>query len=78
VLALDQAVRNVVDWTGSGVAEACRMASEVPARLLGLRSKGRLAAGFDADLVLLDDSLHVRATFREGRPVYSRGPEAAS
>jgi N-acetylglucosamine-6-phosphate deacetylase len=70
VLALDQAVRNVADWTGSGVAEACRMASEVPARLLGLRSKGRLAAGFDADLVLLDDSLHVQATFREGRRIY--------
>jgi N-acetylglucosamine-6-phosphate deacetylase len=70
VLALDQAVRHVVDWTGSGVAGACRMASEVPARLLGLRTKGRLAAGFDADLVLLDDGLQVRATFREGRRIY--------
>jgi N-acetylglucosamine-6-phosphate deacetylase len=46
------------------------MASEVPARLLGLRTKGRLAAGFDADLVLLDDRLRVRATFREGRRIY--------
>ena len=75
VLALDQAVRNVVDWTGSGPAEACRMASEVPARLLGLRSKGRIAAGCDADLVLLDGSLHVQATFREGRLVYARDPD---
>jgi N-acetylglucosamine-6-phosphate deacetylase len=72
VLTLDQAVRNVADWTGSGAAEACRMASEVPARLLGLRTKGRLAAGFDADLVLLDGSLRVQATFREGRRIYSR------
>ncbi len=78
VLALDQAVRNVVDWTGTGVAEACRMASEVPARVLGLPCKGRIAAGFDADLVLLDDGLHVRATFREGRLLYSRAPAAAS
>jgi N-acetylglucosamine-6-phosphate deacetylase len=46
------------------------MASEVPARLLGLRSKGRLAVGCDADLVLLDDALRVRATFREGRSLY--------
>lgn len=76
VLALDQAVRNVVEWTGCGVAEACRMAGEVPARLLGLRSKGRLAAGFDADLVLLDDDLAVRATFREGRCIYRRAEAA--
>src|SRR6266540_3321954 len=74
VLALDQAVRNVVSWTGSGVAEACRMASEVPARLLGLRAKGRLAVGFDADLVLLDDGLRVQETFAEGRCVYHRPP----
>jgi N-acetylglucosamine-6-phosphate deacetylase len=70
VLSLDQAVRNVVSWAETGVAEACRMASEVPARLLGLRSKGRLAVGCDADLVLLDDALRVRATFREGRSLY--------
>jgi N-acetylglucosamine-6-phosphate deacetylase len=70
VLSLDQAVRNLVSWAETGVAEACRMASEVPARLLGLRSKGRLAVGCDADLVLLDDALRVRATFREGRSLY--------
>jgi N-acetylglucosamine-6-phosphate deacetylase len=70
VLVLDQAVRNVVAWAETDVGEACRMASEVPARLLGLRSKGRLAVGRDADLVLLDDALRVRATFSEGRPLY--------
>ncbi len=70
VLSLDQAVRNVVAWAETSAGEACRMASEVPARLLGLRSKGRLAVGFDADLVLLDDALRVLATFREGRCLY--------
>jgi N-acetylglucosamine-6-phosphate deacetylase len=70
VLTLDQAVRNVVAWTGCSIADACRMASEVPARVLGLPAKGRLAAGFDADLALLGDDLRVRATFREGRCLY--------
>jgi len=74
VLALDQAIRNVVAWTGSGVAEACHLASEVPARLLGLRAKGRLAVGCDADLVLLDDGLRVQETFVEGRRIYQRPP----
>jgi N-acetylglucosamine-6-phosphate deacetylase len=65
-------VRNVVEWAGSSVAEACRMASEIPARVLGLRSKGRLVAGCDADLVLLDEGLRVLETFREGRSLYRR------
>jgi N-acetylglucosamine-6-phosphate deacetylase len=72
VLTLDQAVRNVVAWTGCGVADACRMASETPARVLGLGAKGRLAPGCDADLVLLDDDLRVLATLRDGREVYRR------
>ena len=50
------------------------MASEVPAKVLGLESKGTLAPGKDADLVLLDDTLHVAATFRNGVNVYRREP----
>jgi N-acetylglucosamine-6-phosphate deacetylase len=80
VLTLDQAVRNVVEWGGASIADACRMASEVPARILGLRSKGWLAPGMDADLVLLDDALEVTATFREGRLLFLREdrPELAA
>jgi N-acetylglucosamine-6-phosphate deacetylase len=37
-----------------GLAEAAAMASLTPARLLGLTDRGRLAAGFRADLTLLD------------------------
>ena len=73
VLSMDQAVRNVVEWAGSSVGDACRMASEVPARVLGLGSKGTLAPGKDADLVLLDDDLHVSSTFVDGQSVYQRG-----
>jgi N-acetylglucosamine-6-phosphate deacetylase len=72
VLTQDQAVRNVVAWAKTSVAEACQMASEVPAHVLGLSSKGRLVEGYDADLVLLDESLRVQTTFREGRCIYSR------
>ena len=67
VLTLDAAVRNAVNLAGASIADACRMASEVPARVLGLPSKGRLAPSCDADLVLLDEDLRVRATFTGGR-----------
>ena len=72
ILTLDQAVRNAVAWGGASTAGALRMASEVPARLLGRSKVGRLVAGGEADLVLLDESLTVEATIIGGRTVYRR------
>jgi N-acetylglucosamine-6-phosphate deacetylase len=67
VLVLDQAVRNVVQFAGATIADALRMATEVPARLLGLTRKGRLVVGGDADLTLFDSHLRVDSTFVGGR-----------
>ena len=67
--ALDMAaaVRNAVSLLGLGVAEAARMASEYPAEFLGLGGElGRIAPGYRANLVLLDESLHVQKTWIEG------------
>ena len=55
---------------GVPVADAVRMASTTPADILGLPNKGRIAAGCDADLVLLDDDFNVRLTMVEGRAVH--------
>lgn len=71
IATLDEGVRNVVTWTGLSPAAAIAMATETPARLLGLRHKGRIVEGADADLLLLDDGLHVRATFARGECVYT-------
>jgi N-acetylglucosamine-6-phosphate deacetylase len=65
-LLMDQAVRNLVTFAKVSAAEALRAASEVPARLLGLGRKGRLAPACDADLVLLDRKLRVQSTFVAG------------
>ncbi len=67
VLTMDAAVRNSVNLAEATIAEACRMASEVPARVMGQSEKGRLARGCDADLVLLDEELHVLSTYVGGR-----------
>jgi len=72
ILALDQAVRNMVRWTGVTPAGALRMASEIPARLLGLTNIGRLAVGNEADLALFDANLHITATIRSGAVVYEK------
>jgi len=67
--ALDMAtaVRNSVDLLGLPLEEAARMASRYPAEFLGIGERfGRIAAGYAADFVLLDDALGVRATWIAG------------
>jgi N-acetylglucosamine-6-phosphate deacetylase len=66
-LDMATAVRNSVNLLGLSIAEAARMASEYPAAFLGLEHElGRIAPGFRANLVLLDDELRVRRTWIEG------------
>lgn len=67
-LDMASAVRNTVRRLGLPVEEALRMASLYPARFLGLDKEiGRITAGYDADLVLLDDDLTVTATWIGGK-----------
>ncbi|TMG04887.1 MAG: N-acetylglucosamine-6-phosphate deacetylase [Chloroflexi bacterium] len=71
---MDRIVRNVVEWGVAGLTDAVRMASTVPARVLGLSErKGRIVPGYDADLVALDSDLNVAMTWVAGRLVYTRG-----
>ena len=54
-LDMATAVRNAVARMGASLAEALRMASATPADFLGLRDRGRLVPGANADMVALDD-----------------------
>lgn len=68
--ALDMAtaVRNAVHLLGLPLAEAARMASRYPAQFLNVDDRlGEIAEGYQADLVLLDDALQVRATWIAGQ-----------
>jgi len=70
ILTMDQAVRNLVTWGVCSPAEALTMASTTPARLLGAQQIGRLMPGAAADMVVLDETLHVRQTFVGGVALY--------
>ena len=72
-LTMIGAVRNAVALGGVSLVDAVRMASEVPARLLGDRSRGVLAVGKRADLVAFDQQLRVVMTMVGGRIVYQMG-----
>jgi N-acetylglucosamine-6-phosphate deacetylase len=65
-LTLDRALRHMIAL-GFSLREVLPMLTSNPARLLGLeRRKGCLAAGADADLVLLDDQLQVAGVVTRG------------
>jgi N-acetylglucosamine-6-phosphate deacetylase len=67
-LSLDGAVRNMIRLGGASVPGAVRMASLNPARILGVEDRaGSVAAGKDADLVLFDETISVRAVFIGGK-----------
>jgi N-acetylglucosamine-6-phosphate deacetylase len=73
VMTLDGAVRNIVRWTGATPAEAIAMATEIPARVLGLADRGRLTPGSIADFTLFDCELNVVETIIDGERVFSTG-----
>ncbi|MCY4422782.1 MAG: N-acetylglucosamine-6-phosphate deacetylase [Acidimicrobiaceae bacterium] len=73
VLTMPEAVRNLVEYTGCEISEAVAAATATPARVVGAGSKGVLAAGRDADIVLLDDDLRVALTVVGGRIAYDPG-----
>jgi N-acetylglucosamine-6-phosphate deacetylase len=65
-LTLDRALRNIVAL-GIPVPDAVRMLTLNPASLLGIEfKKGSLRVGADADILLLDDSLHLAGVWARG------------
>lgn len=51
---------------GVSMEDAVKMASENPARLFGLK-KGKLAVGYDADVIIVDKDMNVQKTFVAGQ-----------
>jgi N-acetylglucosamine-6-phosphate deacetylase len=68
-LTLDRALRNIVAL-GTPLPDAVRMLTLNPATLLGIEfKKGSLRVGADADILLLDEGLHVTNVWARGMPL---------
>ena len=72
VLKLNEGVRNMARFGEVTLAEALMMATENPARLLGLSEMGTLKEGNLADFILLNEECEIFATFVGGECVYQR------
>lgn len=74
-LTMDQALRNLLAFTGKPLEELIPCLSTHAAHWLGIQDrKGAIAPGLDADLVLLDPDLKVRRVFCRGEEIPLAGP----
>ena len=70
IATMDVLVRTMVQKANVPLADAVRMASETPARLMGVSDRtGTLQRGKDADIIILDRNLTVRAVWSMGNLV---------
>jgi N-acetylglucosamine-6-phosphate deacetylase len=66
ILTLDKAVRNLARFTGWSLGDSVAAASRNPARAARIANKGILAAGADADFIVLNPAGEVLRTFVGG------------
>ena len=70
IATMDRLIRTCVQQAGIPLEDACRMASETPARIMGiLDRKGTLEEGKDADIIMLDADLQLKFVMQMGRIV---------
>lgn len=70
IATMDRLIRTAVQQAEIPLADACRMVSETPARIMGvLDRKGTLERNKDADLLILDEKQDVRAIWQMGRMI---------
>ncbi len=69
VLTMDRAAANLRAWCDLDWGAVAKFTSTNAADRMGWPAKGRIAAGCDADLAVVDDELRVHATYIAGRRV---------
>lgn len=70
IVTLDECVRNFMKYTSCTIVEAIEAATLHPAQALGITDfKGSLEYGCDADILFLDDELHIQRVFVNGEEV---------
>lgn len=69
VATADRLVRVTVKEAGVPLTDAVKMITETPATIMGLKSKGKIAQGYDADLAIFDSDINIKAVFARGKRV---------
>ncbi len=63
-------VRNMYKTVGVPLYEAVKMMTVTPARVIGVDSyKGKIAKGYDADIIIFDGNVNIASVMINGKPV---------
>ncbi len=68
-MILDGPCQNIIKHTGASVCQAFKYASTNPAKMLGLRDRGRIEKGNVANLIIVDHLFNVQSTIIYGEKV---------
>lgn len=70
IATMDRLIRTCVQMAGIPMEDACRMASETPAKIMGVFDrKGSLEDGKDADIMMFDKDLKLTYVMQMGNEV---------
>lgn len=73
VLKLNDALKNMIDYTGIPVEEAIKYVTINPASVINVQdAKGTLDSGKDADITVLDENMEVQITIGKGKVIYAK------
>ena len=71
-------IRTLVTKVGVPLHEAVEMATDTPAYVIGLSTKGQFRIGADADFVVLSPELEVIRTFVAGEEIFTSTQSSAN
>ncbi len=69
IATADRLVRTMVELADCNVETAVAMMTEAPARMFGLKSKGKLAKGYDADVIIFDAHINIKKVIAGGKEI---------
>lgn len=74
IATMDRVIKVAVTEAGIPLEDVSRMASEIPARIMGVYDrKGSIERGKDADIILMDSNLDLRGVIQMGREIEIAG-----
>jgi N-acetylglucosamine-6-phosphate deacetylase len=73
VATADRLVKTMIELADVTICDAVKMATLTPAKIIGVSDrKGKLAAGYDADVLIFDENIDVKTTVVKGKVVYEK------
>ena len=70
----DRLIQTMVNKAGLPLEKAVAMLTRIPAAIMGIKKKGSLLSGNDADFILFDESINVKKVFLSGREMDIKKP----